>query len=154
MVLMKGLVIYDSIFGNTKLVAEAVAGALGYPLTPVISVKAEQLKEYEHLVWGSPTRGFRATEPMQSFIKALPKDALTGIKVSTFDTRMDIKEVNNKFLTFMVGIFGYAADPLAKALVKKGAMLQGKPDGFIVTASEGPLREGELERAAAWAKGL
>jgi len=151
---MKGLVIYASVFGNTKLVAEAVAQALGYPLMPVISVKAEMLKDYEHIVWGSPTRGFRATEPMQNFIKALPKDALAGIKVSTFDTRMDVKEVNNKFLTFMVGIFGYAAEPLAKSLVKKGATLLGKTDGFIVNASEGPLRDGELDRAAAWAKTL
>jgi len=151
---MKGLVIYDSVFGNTKLVAEAVAQALGYPLMPVISAKAELLKDYEHIVWGSPTRGFRATEPMQNFIKALPNGALAGVKVSTFDTRMDIKEVNNKFLTFMVGIFGYAAEPLAKSLVKKGAMLQGAAGGFIVNASEGPLRDGELDCAAVWAKTL
>jgi flavodoxin len=151
---MKGLVIYDSVFGNTKLAAESVAQALGYPLMPVISVKVEQLKDYEHLVWGSPTRGFRATEPMTSFIKALPADELAGIKVSAFDTRMDIKQVNNKFLTFMVGIFGYAAEPLAKSLIKKGATLLGQTNGFIVNASEGPLRDGELERASAWAKSL
>ena len=28
------------------------------------------------------------------------------------------------------------------------------PEGFIVTDTEGPLREGELERAAEWARGL
>jgi flavodoxin I len=152
--MMKGLVIYDSVFGNTKLVAEAVAGALGYPLMPVTAASREQLKGYEHLVWGSPTRGFRATEPMQNFIKALEAGSLDGVKVSTFDTRMDVKEVNNKFLTFMESIFGYAADPIAKGLVKKGAVLVGKPEGFFVNASEGPLRDGELERAAVWAKGL
>jgi hypothetical protein len=62
--------------------------------------------------------------------------------------------VNNKFLTFMEGIFGYAADPIAKGLVKKGAELKGTAEGFFVNASEGPLRDGELERAAAWAKEL
>jgi hypothetical protein len=36
--------------------------------------------------------------------------------------------------------------------VKRGGKLAVPPEGFIVEASEGPLREGELERAAAWAK--
>ncbi len=151
---MKGLVIYDSVFGNTKKVAEAIAAALGYPLMPVILVKAEELKEYEHLVWGTPTRGFRPTEVVTNLIKALPAGSLQGVKISAFDTRMDVKEVNNKVLTFMESIFGYAADPIAKGLVKKGAVRVGAPEGFFVNASEGPLRDGELERAAAWAKGL
>jgi flavodoxin len=151
---MKGLVIYDSVFGNTKKVAESIADALGYPLMPVTAATGEQLKGYEHLVFGSPTRGFRPTEVVTNFIKALPAGSLQGVKVSAFDTRMDVKEVNNKFLTFMESIFGYAADPIAKGLVKKGAELKGKPEGFFVNASEGPLRDGELERAAAWAKGL
>jgi flavodoxin len=151
---MKGLVIYDSVFGNTKKIAEAIAAALGYPLIPVTALTVEQLKGNEHLVWGSPTRGFRPTEPMQNFIKSLPEGSLTGIKVSTFDTRMDVKEVNNGFLTFMEKIFGYAADPLSKSLVKKGATLLGKPEGFFVHASEGPLWDGETDRAAAWAKSL
>jgi flavodoxin len=151
---MKGLVIYDSVFGNTKKVAESVATALGYPLMPVIAANAEQLKGYEHLVLGSPTRAFSPTEVMKAFIKALPAGSMRGVKVSAFDTRMDVKEVNNKFLTFMESIFGYAADPMAKGLVKKGAVLTGKPEGFFVNASEGPLRDGELERAADWAKSL
>ena len=41
-----------------------------------------------------------------------------------------------------------------KALEKKGGTLAGSPGGFYVTGGEGPLKEGEVERAAAWAKGL
>jgi flavodoxin len=151
---MKGLVVYDSVFGNTKQVAEAVAAALGYPLISISALTPEQLSGNEHLVFGSPTRGFRPTEPMQKFIKELPAGSLKGVQVSTFDTRMDVKEVNNGFLTFMEKIFGYAADPLAKSLVQKGATLRGKPEGYFVHASEGPLWDGELDRAAAWAKAL
>jgi flavodoxin len=151
---MKGLVIYDSVFGNTKKIAESIAAALGYPLIPVTAVTQEQLEGVEHLVWGSPTRAFQPTEPVKEAIKALPAKSLAGVKVSTFDTRMDTKEVDNKFLTFMVGIFGYAAEPMARGLVKKGGELKGKPEGFFVHGSEGPLWDGEEERAAAWAKSL
>ena len=103
---MKGLVIYDSVFGNTQKVAEEIAAVLGYPLVSVKSINGEQLKGIEHLVVGSPTRAFRPTEDMQKFLKGLPAGMLNGVKTTVFDTRMDIKEVNNKFLTFMTGING------------------------------------------------
>ena len=151
---MKGLVIYDSVFGNTQKVAEEIATVLGYSLVSVKSINEQQLKGIEHLVVGSPTRAFKPTEDMQKFLKALPAGMLKGVKVSVFDTRMDIKEVNNKFLTFMTGINGYAAGFIAKVLAKKGAVLLGTQGGFIVKESEGPLKDGELERVSVWAKGL
>lgn len=151
---MKGLVIYDSFFGNTKAIAETISTALGYPLIQVTALTVEQLKDCEHLVWGSPTRAFRPSEATQAFLKALPAGSLKGVKVSAFDTRMDVKEVNNKFLTFMERIFGYAAEPIAKSLAQKGAEPLGQPQGFFVKGSEGPLRDGEAERAVAWAQSL
>jgi hypothetical protein len=54
----------------------------------------------------------------------------------------------------MVKIFGYAAKPIAEKLVKRGGVLVGEPIGFEVVESEGPLYEGELERAETWARGL
>jgi hypothetical protein len=54
----------------------------------------------------------------------------------------------------MVSVFGYAAKPIADRLVRKGGELVGEPMGFIVLDAEGPLKEGELERAASWAEGL
>jgi flavodoxin len=151
---MKGLVIFDSFFGNTKAIAEAISTALGYPVIQVTVLTVEQLKGVEHLVWGSPTRAFRPSEATQAFLKTLPAGSLKGVKASVFDTRMDVKEVNNKFLTFMERIFGYAADPIAKALVQKGAELRGQPQGFFVKGSEGPLHDGEVERAVTWSKSL
>ena len=49
-------------------------------------------------------------------------------------------------------IFGYAAKPIADRLEKKGGQLAVPPEGFYVTDTEGPLVEGELERAAEWAR--
>jgi hypothetical protein len=57
-------------------------------------------------------------------------------------------------LNFFVNIFGYAAKPIGERLVKKGGDLNMPPEGFFVTGTEGPLKEGELERAADWARQL
>jgi hypothetical protein len=54
----------------------------------------------------------------------------------------------------MVKLFGYAAIPIANRLRKKGGELALPPEGFIVEGTEGPLRRGELERAADWARQL
>jgi len=51
-------------------------------------------------------------------------------------------------------VFGYAAGRIANNLKKKGGILIASPEGFFVTGGQGPLKEGELERAAAWAKGI
>jgi len=53
---------------------------------------------------------------------------------------------------FFVKIFGYAAQPIAGRLEKKGGELVIPPEGFYVDDTEGPLLEGELERAADWAR--
>jgi len=52
----------------------------------------------------------------------------------------------------MVGLFGYAAKPIADKLAKKGGTLIAQPEGFFVNGSEGPLKDNELERASTWVK--
>jgi flavodoxin I len=151
---MNILVVYDSYFGNTEKVANAIAEAMGEGAGFVRAADAsnEQLKGLDYLFVGSPTRAFKATKAVTDFLNKLPSGALSGVKVAAFDTRMDTKMVNNKVLTFMVGIFGYATKPIADRLQKKGGVLVAEPEGFIVLDSEGPMKEGELERAAAWAQ--
>ena len=51
-------------------------------------------------------------------------------------------------------MFGFAADAIAKYLKGKGANLVVPAEGFFVTGRKGPLKNGELERAASWAKSL
>jgi flavodoxin I len=155
---MKILVIYDTQYGNTEKIAQAVAeGLSGRGEVETLRVKdatPQKLVGAGLVLAGSPTQAFRPTKPMAGFLKSLPTGALNGVKVSAFDTRMSIAEVNNAFLKFMAGIFGFAAKPMADTLVRKGGQLAAAPEGFVVKASEGPLKDGELERAAAWAKGI
>jgi len=42
--------------------------------------------------------------------------------------------------------------PISDKLTKKGGVLAASPEGFYVKGTEGPLKEGELERAAARAR--
>jgi flavodoxin len=153
---MKALVIYDSYFGNTEKIAQAIGNALG-PKTIVQTVKVDQaeqgmLEGIDILVVGSPTRAFSPTPAIKSFLKMIKPKGLQGVKVAAFDTRIPLDEKTPGFLRFMVRLFGYADKPLQTLMVQKGGQATVPSQGFFVTASEGPLQDGELERASAWAK--
>jgi flavodoxin I len=154
---MKAMVVYDSMYGNTEKVAEAIGKALGpqedVEIVQVGEVKPEQLAGATLLVVGSPTQRFSPTGAITQFLKGIPKNGLEGIKVAAFDTRFTVSEIEKiGILAFFVRIFGYAAKPIADRLGQKGGELAVPPEGFYVGGTEGPLLEGELERAADWAK--
>lgn len=152
---MKTVIIYDSVFGNTEKIAQALAQALGTAeIHKVDAAKADQLKGASLVLVGSPTRAFRPTPALSAWLKALPANSLKGVKVAGFDTRISVQDANSAILGIMVKLFGWAAAPIAKTLAAKGGTLVGTAEGFYVKASEGPLKDGELERAAAWARGL
>jgi flavodoxin I len=146
---MKALIVYDSVHGNTEKIARAIAEAI----TPSNEVKvlqageanASELASVNLLIVGSPTHGGRPTPAVQNFLNKVPELSLKGINVAAFDTR-----ITKKF----VGVFGYAAGRIAGNLKKHGGTLIASPEGFFVTSTKGPLKEGELERAAGWAKGI
>ncbi|MFO7995611.1 MAG: flavodoxin, partial [Dehalococcoidia bacterium] len=71
--------------------------------------------------------------------------SLQGITAAAFDTRVPAKWVK---------ILGFAAGKIADSLKKKGATLMASPEGFFVKGKEGPVKAGELERAAGWARGI
>lgn len=152
---MKSMVLFDSVYGNTEKVARAIAAVLAQAgevdVQSVKGVTAGQLNGLDLLVVGSPTQAFGPIQGTKDFLKSLTGKSLKGMKVAAFDTRMDVKKVNNALLTVMAGIFGYAAEKIGKGLKSAGGVEAITPAGFIVIGNEGPLAEGELERAAAWA---
>jgi len=150
----KVLVIYDSVFGNTEKIAQAIAAALEIQAMHVSRAEADQLRGLDLLVVGSPTRGFRPTEGTAKLLNGLPKNHLAGVRVAAFDTRIALETIDSKALRFIVDKGGYAAGTIAKALEKKGGQLVASGEGFYVTGEQGPLKDGELERAAAWASRL
>ncbi len=80
---------------------------------------------------------------MRDFLDKVRESGLKGTNVAAFDTRLTARWVR---------IIGFAAGRIAGRLKKDGGTLVVSPEGFFVEGTEGPLKEGELERAAAWAK--
>ncbi|MBN1781531.1 flavodoxin family protein [bacterium] len=156
---MKALVIYDSVYGNTEKIAVAVGRALGLRegegIVRADDVAPEHLESLELLVVGSPTWRFRPTSAVARFLKSIPKHGLENVRVAAFDTRLSAEKIEAiRILAFFVHIFGFAAKPILKKLMKKGGVPAASPAGFDVADTEGPLIEGELERAAMWAERL
>jgi len=142
---MKALIIYDSMYGNTEKIAKAIGSAITGE-AEVLHVGEANHSEWESinlLIVGSPTQGGRPTPAIQDLLNKVSESAIKGINVAAFDTR---------FSTRWVGIFGYAAGKIAGNLKGKGGTLVASPEGFFVKGKEGPVKEGELERAASWAK--
>jgi flavodoxin len=155
---MKGLVIYDSVFGNTEKIAQAIGAVLAergsVDTLSIGKLTADKMSGLDLLLVGSPTRGFRPTEAISKFLNSIPKNSLTGIRVAAFDTRIWLDTIDSKALRFVVDKGGYAANTIAKSLIKKGGQLVSPAEGFLVTGEQGPLKDGELERANGWARGI
>lgn len=155
---MPALVVFESFFGNTEVVARAIAEALGAPHAArarrVDQLEPGDLANVDLLVVGSATRAFRPSPATQAWLRSLPPGRLEGVRVAAFDTRMDVAQVGNPLLSVLARLLGYAAEPIAKGLERAGGTPVGPPAGFVVEAKEGPLREGETDRARAWARTL
>lgn len=153
---MKALIVYDSFFGNTEKIARAVAAGMEPAVTvnvhQVAKVTADALQGINLLVVGSPTRGFQPTPAVKAFIRALPQQALKGIKVAAFDTGIAPEDADSKFLKLIIKIGGYASKPIANLLLKKGGTLAEPVQSFWVLGDKGPLKDKELERATVWGK--
>jgi flavodoxin len=142
---MKTLVVYDSVYGNTEQIARAIGGAMAGDVKVLRAgeVNPAELEGLNLLIVGAPTQGGRPTPAMRDFLNKISKSVMKDVKVAAFDTRISAK---------WVGIFGYAAGKIASSLKKKGGALILPPEAFFVKGTQGPLKEGELERAATWAQ--
>jgi flavodoxin len=145
---MKSLIIYDSQFGNTKLIAEEIAGVLG-ELGPVNVVRTGEVSPPVFdgiglLVVGCPTIGHGLSPEMKRLLETtqtLPQTLNRPLALA-FDTRINWPR----------WLSGSAADKVAHLLEGMGYPMLAHPESFIVTGGEGPLAEGEQARAAAWAR--
>lgn len=161
----KAWVVYESMFGNTGEVARAVGEGLeGWADVEVreVSRAGAPPPDLDLLVVGGPTHAFgmtrastradaatKAGRPVESaqmgireWLDELPT-AAPARAFATFDTRVDHPRVP-----------GSAAKKAAKRLRRLHATPTTDPESFWVHGTEGPLIEGELERARAWGRTL
>lgn len=139
---MKALVVYDSKFGNTKVVAREIAQGLGgADVLFCGDVRERELEGVDLLVVGGPTQGHGLSPDLRTFLDRLAAERVRGMRFATFDTR----------LTWPRFLAGSAAAQAAKRLTKKGAQMLVGPESFMVKESKGPLLDEELSRAKEWA---
>lgn len=163
---MKALVVVESMFGNTRKVAEAVAeglrGTFSVEVVGAHEAHAPLTELVDLLVVGGPTHAFsmtRGNTREDAVRQGASSDAATvGIRewidrlhagphsemVATFDTR--VGKVRH--------LPGSAAKSAAKALRKLGYASVVPPESFWVTDVAGPLLEGEVDRARTWGEQL
>ena len=143
---MKTLIVYFSKFGNTQKVAETIAETMQtagpVELISVDLLKVSGLENADMVIMGTPTHNMNLPKAVRPALDALPRRILRGIPVAAFDTSYKMSWWLNFFT---------AAKRLAKHLRKLGGKRIVDPETFLVTGREGPLYEGELDRARSWA---
>lgn len=137
------LIIYDSAYGNTKRIAEAIAETIGAGARCIFIDDIEKVNLNDDLlIVGCPINAWHPTPKVTEFLKSLSSSQLSGVSAASFDTRID-------------SIFsGNAARRIASGLKKAGAIIVAAPQGFYVKATAGPLADGEIEKAREWARSL
>ena len=143
---MNALVVYFSKFGNTKLVAEAISDRLRSAgtgrLVGLNELTSADFDDADLVVMGSPTHRMNLPQAARPILDKLPKRVLQGKLVAAFDTSYKLSWWLSNFT---------AGKKLAKKLRKLGGKRIMPPEVFHVTEREGPLYDGEIERAKAWA---
>jgi flavodoxin len=151
---MQTLVIYDSKFGNTEKIAEAIARGVGavsdvrVTSTAEVHSALEALTSQPDLVFvGGPTHNHGPSAGLRAFVDALPA-ALRGSPTACFDTRY----------RGPVLLMGSAAAAAVKALAKSGAEFVAPPESFFIVRhgalQEQTLEPGEIARAEAWGRAV
>ncbi|MFC1921541.1 flavodoxin family protein [Chloroflexota bacterium] len=154
---MKVLIVYDSVYGNTEKIARTIAEAFSQSdevkVLRAVETNPQELESVDLLIVGSPTQAGRPVQTTKEFLGRIPANALGNCKVAAFDTRFTVQGRKLAMRIFL-GMLGYAAGCIEKSLLGKGGHPVSPPEGFIVDDTRGPLKEGEVERAAEWAKGI
>jgi hypothetical protein len=163
---MAALLVFESMFGNTQQIADAVTEGLSKHL-PVEQVEVGTApatigRDVELLVVGGPTHAFGLSRPgtrqsaaqqaedglvstgigVREWLGTLPK-ASSDVAVATFDTRVSKPRLP-----------GSAAAAAEKRLRRLGLRVLARSQSFFVEGTTGPLVPGERERARRWGEEL
>jgi menaquinone-dependent protoporphyrinogen IX oxidase len=170
---MRALVIYESMYGNTHTIADAIADGLGtngdVTVVPVKDLANDLVERADLLVIGSPTHvhGMTRSKTREAAVEAAHKpdaDLELDAELDThapglrewFDTMGPMPKVAAAFDTRIdlpVAITGHAAKGIAHRLRKHGATLLDEPTSFFVT-KDNHLEAGEAANAREWGRRL
>jgi hypothetical protein len=157
-------IVYESMFGNTRAIAEAIASGMGerVAIMSVDDAPAVVPPSVGLVVAGGPTHALgmsRATTREEALTKGAtaPRGPRTGLREWLETVKM---EPTTKFATFdtkiakMRHLPGSAARAAARAMSRGGHRTIVKPTSFYVRDIDGPLLDGEIDRANHWGSDL
>ena len=164
---MRALVVYESMFGNTRQIATAIAGALAHhvevELVEVGAAPATLPDDVALLVVGGPTHAHGMSKPesradsakragdrlvsrgngIREWLERLPRGS-SRVAAAAFDTRIKGPGL----------LWGSAAKGADKHLRGLRFRVVAGPESFLVEGPTGPLFDrlvdGEVERARRW----
>lgn len=167
---MKAVVVYESMYGNTHSIAQAIAGGLAVASTEVVAIEDVgriDLSGLDLLVVGGPTHAHGMTRPQTR--QAAVKDARSGDKGLTLDPSAEGPGLREWFESLASGsgraaafdtrveapelLTGHASKSIGKKLKQHGFQLMAEPESFLVDR-DSSLRPGELDRARRWGEML
>jgi hypothetical protein len=157
----RALVVYESMFGNSEKVARAVAAGVG-EVMPVDVVEVSEaptnLGGYDVVLAGGPTHTFsmsRASTRRDAREKGAVQGTVhTGLR--EWLASLPAREHGGWFATFDTRVPavrhlpGSAARAAARAARRHGFLEVADPESFYVLDVDGPVADGELDRARAW----
>ena len=143
------IIIYESKYGNTRLVAEAIAEGVREVsgVEPMVrelgEVNLEEFSGFEAIIIGSPNHMGNATRGIRKFIDGLGKINLEGKLVAVFDT-------------YMAKDFEKAVKKMEKQIGEKAPSLALAVPGLSVRVDgmKGPVTEGELPKCQDFGVGV
>jgi hypothetical protein len=145
---MDSLIVFESAFGNTRRIAEAIAATLrskgNVRMIGTDDLNVLDFRAVDLVVIGCPTHNRGMPEAVRTALAGLPSRALRGLATAAFDTRYRMPWWRS----------GSAARRVAWRLWWLGGARALAPESFFVVGPEGPLGEGELERAKRWAEAI
>jgi hypothetical protein len=159
---MKACVVYESLYGNTRAVAEAIAEGIGPEATslPTDAATPDIVAGADLIVAGAPLMAFRL--PTEATRSSAGKDASSGHPADLSHPSMrawlaTLPRGTGRAAAFETKLRwspGGATGTIEKELRASGFQPVARAEKFYVTGTVGPLREGELDRARAWGRQL
>ena len=143
----RALVLYHSLYGNTKMVAMTLAKGIGEigvetDCMGIDEVDIEQIPSYDFLAIGSPTHIIRPSKDMKEFLETLENLDLRGLSGFAFDTRNHSRMNKKLWLMFE----NSAARSIEGIMKRRKIKILVPRESAIVEGREGPLDAGVEER--------
>jgi flavodoxin len=147
--MVKALVVYESKYGNTKRVAEAIvegmkeAGEVEASIKELKEVDLERVADYDVILIGSPNHFGGPTRGIKDFIDKLGKLRLKGKMFAVFDT-------------YIGKDFEKAVKKMEKRVSEKASELKKIMSGLsiMVQGIKGPMVENELSKCNGFGKSI